>query len=158
MIGHYFWKVVCEVKFALSPFVLSLSFEFELIIKHKDVLKGWDAVSNPNSNIPVLSTAAADAGNLGQTSVDTYLASSDYLNLNNVSFGYTFPKQLVQRMYINNIRVYVTAENLFLVSARKGLDPRTYMGVGGYTSGAALIGGGGYPAMRSVTAGIQLTF
>lgn len=125
---------------------------------HKDVLKGWDAISNPDSNIPVLSTLAADAGALGQTAVDTYLTSSDYLNLNNVSLGYTFPKQLVQRMYINNIRVYVTAENLFLISARKGLDPRTYMGVGSYTSGAALIGGGGYPAMRSITAGIQLTF
>ena len=106
----------------------------------------------------MLSTLAADAGALGQTAVDTYLTSSDYLNLNNVSLGYTFPKQLVQRMYINNIRVYVTAENLFLISARKGLDPRTYMGVGSYTSGAALIGGGGYPAMRSITAGIQLTF
>ena len=125
---------------------------------HTDVLKGWDAISNPDSNIPVLSTLAADAGALGQTAVDTYLTSSDYLNLNNVSLGYTFPKQLVQRMYINNIRVYVTAENLFLISARKGLDPRTYMGVGSYTSGAALIGGGGYPAMRSITAGIQLTF
>ena len=125
---------------------------------HKDVLKGWDAVTNPDSNIPVLSSLAADGGNLGQLSVDTYLTSSNYLNLNNVSLGYTFPKQLVQRMYMNNIRMYVTAENLFLISARKGLDPRTYMGVGGYSSGSALIGGGGYPAMRSITAGIQVTF
>ena len=125
---------------------------------HKDVLKGWDPITNPNSNIPVLSSLAADGGNVGQNSVDTYLTSSDYLNLNNVSLGYTFPKQLMQRLAISNLRVYVSAENLFLVSARKGLDPRTYMGVGGYTSGSALIGGGGYPAMRTITAGIQLTF
>lgn len=125
---------------------------------HKDVLKGWDAITNPNSNIPILSTAAVDAGNVSQNSVDTYLTSSDYLNLNNITLGYSFPKSMLNRIALNNLRVYVAAENLFLISARKGLDPRVTNGVGGYTSGAALISGGGYPAMRSITAGIQLTF
>ena len=125
---------------------------------HKDVLKGWDGVSNPTSNIPVLSTAAVDAGNVGQDCVDFYLTSSDYLNLNNVTLGYTLPRQLTSRLLINSLRVYVAGENLFIATARKGLDPRVSMGIGGYTSGAALIGGGGYSAMRSITAGIQLTF
>ncbi|WP_028910355.1 SusC/RagA family TonB-linked outer membrane protein [Prevotella sp. AGR2160] len=124
----------------------------------KDVLKAWDPVTNPNSNIPVLSTAAADAGNVGQDCVDYYLTSSDYLNLNNVTLGYTFPKSLTTKWLLSNFRIYVAGENLFLVSARKGLDPRVYQGIGSYTSGAALVGGGGYSAMRSITAGIQITF
>jgi hypothetical protein len=59
---------------------------------------------------------------------------------------------------MSNLRIYVAGENLFLLSARKGFDPRTSLGVGTFTSGAALISGGGYAAMRSITAGIQLTF
>lgn len=125
---------------------------------HKDVLKGWDATTNPNSNIPVLSTAAVDNGNLSQTACDRFLTSSDYLNLNNVTLGYSLPRNLAAKLALSNLRVYVAGENLFLVTARKGLDPRVTQGVGTFSSGASLIGGGGYAAMRSITAGVQLTF
>ena len=128
------------------------------IAMHKDLLNAWSA-ENPTSNIPRLSTVDADNQSIGaQTAVDTYLTSSNYLNLNNVTLGYTLPKALVNRLAMSNLRIYVAGENLFLLSARKGFDPRTSLGVGTFTSGAALISGGGYAAMRSITAGIQLTF
>jgi len=128
------------------------------IAMHKDLLDAW-SFQNPTSDVPLLSTAAADDPGVGsQSAIDRFLTSSDYLSLNNVTLGYTFPKQLLHKIQISNLRVYVAGENLFILTARKGLDPRTSLGVGGYTSGAALISGGGYAAMRSLTAGIQLTF
>ena len=58
---------------------------------------------------------------------------------------------------IRSLRVFFAGENLFLLTARKGLDPRFTAGVGSYTSGAGLATGM-YATMRSVTAGIQVKF
>ena len=126
---------------------------------HKDALGAWSA-DNTSSNIPRLSTAKADDGFAvgSQSAVDYFLTSSDYLSLNNVTLGYSFPKRIINHLALNSLRIYVAGENLFVVTARKGLDPRTTLEVGGFTSGSALISGGGYAALRSITAGITLTF
>lgn len=126
---------------------------------HKDLLDAWDPFTNRDSNIPLLSIASADDSGVGsQSAIDRFLTSSDYLSLNNLTLGYTLPKSLTSRALLSNVRVYVAAENLFIITARKGLDPRVTQAVGGFTSGAALISGGGYAGMRSITAGISLTF
>lgn len=126
---------------------------------HKDLLNAWDPFTNRNSNIPLLSTASADDSGIGsQSAIDRFLTSSDYLSLNNVTLGYTLPKAWTSRLLMSNVRVYVAAENVFIATARKGLDPRTTAAVGSFTSGAALISGGGYAGMRSITGGITVTF
>ena len=119
---------------------------------HKDALKAWSA-ENPNSNIPRLESNYA----VGQSPVDMYYTSSDYLSLNNITLGYTLPKLLTSRIGIESLRVYVAGENMFVLSARKGLDPRFSFGMGGYTSGTGYASGN-YSALRTITAGISLSF
>jgi hypothetical protein len=46
---------------------------------------------------------------------------------------------------------------MFVLSARKGLDPRFSFGLGGYTAGTGYASGN-YSAMRTVTAGISIAF
>ena len=124
---------------------------------HKDLLKAWSE-ENPNSNIPRLSTASTDdAGVNSQTAYDRFLTSSNYLSLNNLTLGYTFPKSIVAPLTLNSIRVYVSGENLFLLTKRKGLDPRFNYGIGSMTSGSGKASGG-YAAMRTITAGISVIF
>ena len=124
---------------------------------HKDLLKAWSP-ENPNSDIPRLSIAAADdPGVASQTAIDRFLTSSNYLSLNNLTLGYTLPKSLVRQLKMDNIRVYVAGENLFLLTKRKGLDPRFNYGIGSMTSGSGLASGA-YSTMRSITAGINITF
>ena len=60
-------------------------------------------------------------------------------------------------MKIDGLRVYVAGDNLAVVSARRGMDPRYSMGLGSLTSGSGL-NSGSYSAMRTVTAGVTLTF
>ena len=122
--------------------------------------KHWDRWSeeNPNSNIPRLSSASTDdAGVNSQTPYDRFLTSSNYLSLNNLTLGYTFPKSIVAPLTLNSIRVYVSGENLFLLTKRKGLDPRFNYGIGSMTSGSGKASGG-YAAMRTITAGISVIF
>lgn len=124
---------------------------------HKDLLNAWSE-DNKNSNIPRLSNAAGDdAGFDSQTSQDRFLTSSNYLSLNNLTLGYTFPKSLIRPLALNNLRIYVAGENLFVLTKRKGLDPRYNYGLGSMTYGSGL-SSGSYASLRSVTAGISLTF
>lgn len=119
---------------------------------HKDVLKSWSA-ENPDSDIPRLDGDTS----VGQTAVDNYLISSNYLSINNITLGYTFPSKITSVMKISGLRVYVAGDNLAVVSARKGVDPRYSMGLGSFTSGSGL-NSGSYSAMRTVTAGVTVTF
>ncbi len=119
---------------------------------HKDVLKAWSE-DNTNSNIPRWDGDSS----VGQSALDYFLTSSDYLSINNVTLGYTFPKQWVSKIGVKALRVYVAGENLAVFSARRGLDPRFSLGIGSflYGSGAS---SNYYAAMRTITAGLSVTF
>ncbi|MBR0166891.1 MAG: TonB-dependent receptor [Prevotella sp.] len=119
---------------------------------HKDALKAWTP-ENPNTDVPRLDGDTQ----VGQSAVDRFQISSNYLSLNNATLGYTFPKKLIAPLTLTSLRIYVAGENLFVWSKRKGLDPRYSLGIGGYTSGSGL-NTNGYSAMRTITAGLTVTF
>lgn len=119
---------------------------------HKDALKAWTP-ENPNSCIPRMDGDTQ----VGQSAVDRFQISSNYLSLNNLTLGYTFPKKLIAPLTLSNLRIYVAGENLFVWSKRKGLDPRYSLGIGGYTSGSGL-NTNSYSAMRTITAGLSVSF
>ena len=124
---------------------------------HRDLLDAWSE-TNTGSMIPRLSNASVDDPGVGsQTPQDRFLSSSNYLCLNNLSIGYNLPKKWVTPLTLRGIRVYVAGENLFLLTARKGMDPRYNLGIGSMTSGGGLASGS-YSAMRSLTAGLTVTF
>ena len=114
---------------------------------HKDMLNRWSTPGQV-TNVPKLCLDGS-TGIYSSGSSDRWLTSASYFALRNVSFGYTLPKNLTKKASIENCRVYVTGDNLWLKSARKGLDPR--QDVGGGT-------GYGYSAMRTYSLGLSLTF
>ena len=122
---------------------------------HKDILNAW-TTTNTNTSIPRWDETGW--GNLAQSGCDFFLTSSNYLSLNNVQLGYTLPKEAVKKIHLSNLRIYVAGENLALISARKGLDPRITTGTGSMTTGAGLISSGYYSAMRTITAGVTVNF
>ena len=119
---------------------------------HKDVLKSWSP-ENTSSDIPRLDGDTS----VGQSAVDRFLISSDYLSINNITIGYTFPSKWMDKLQIAGLRLYFAADNLAVASARKGVDPRYSIGLGSFTSGSGL-NSGSYSAMRTLTGGLTLTF
>jgi hypothetical protein len=78
-----------------------------------------------------------------------WLTSSSYLSIRNVTFGYTLPKNIVAKAGIEGVRIYVTADNLWYTSKRRGMDVRkSFNGSNSNT----------YSALRTVSGGITLTF
>ncbi len=58
------------------------------------------------------------------SSSSRFVTSSDYLALNNVRLAYNIPSKFLDNSGLSNINVWMSGDNLFLLSARKGFDPR----------------------------------
>ena len=112
---------------------------------HKDIFNRWTP-ENRYTDVPRLQTNSLDQGCSG----DRSLTKASYLSLRSMTIGYTFPKRWMSKANIENLRVYVVGDNLFLWSARRGFDPRQSImeGTTGYN----------YSAMRTVSLGINLEF
>lgn len=113
---------------------------------HEDMLKAWTA-ENTGSDIPRLRFSEKYSQSARS---DRFLKSASYLNLQNLNLGYNLPQSLVSKWQLQNVRVYFSAENLFYVSARQGLDPRYTLK--GYTNPEL------YSPMRTLSAGVSVTF
>lgn len=107
------------------------------------LLNAWSP-SNPNSNIP----AVALTDDNFEARLSTYfIENGSYLKLRNAQIGYTFNKQLVGKLKMQNLRVYLGGDNLAILMKSKsftGLDPENP--------------GFGYPNPLVVTAGINVRF
>ena len=110
---------------------------------HKDMFNRWTP-ANTNTNIPQLLYQAQDQALGG----DFALINASYFSLRNLTLGYSLPKSLIKKVGIGNLRVYLTGDNLWLQSKRKGLDPRqSFSGGTGYV----------YSALSSYSIGLNLT-
>ena len=86
---------------------------------HKDLLKAWTP-ENTGSNIPRFQLN----DQYSAASSTRFLTDASFLNIQNINLGYTLPSRWTNKMAINSLRVYVSAENVFYWSKRKGFDPR----------------------------------
>lgn len=121
---------------------------------HVDMLNAWTP-ENPNSNIPMRMLGDTDFGNWtiggsdGQYS-DFSLFDADYFNLRTINFGYRLSPTLARKLHLDGVRIYAAADNLFFISAKKGLDPR--QAVDGGT-----INPFNYPQTKSLSFGLNIS-
>jgi TonB-linked SusC/RagA family outer membrane protein len=107
------------------------------------VFDAWSP-SNTGSRIPALSLS--DPNNETRSS-DYFNVNTSYFKLRNVQLGYALSSDLVQKIKLQRIRVYVMAENLFLIKSKSfaGPDPeRTDINA--------------IPIPRTITAGLNISF
>lgn len=87
---------------------------------------------------------------------DRFIEDASYLRLKNVSFGYTIPERILERVKIKSLRFYVSAQNYWTLTDYTGYDPEASQ------AGQALINrgvdNGVYPNNKSIQGGIQLSF
>ena len=112
---------------------------------HADLLNAWTP-ENTSSNIPRFQFG----DNYATASSDRFLTKASYLSLQNINFGYTLPANVTRNVGIEKVRVYLTADNVWVWSKRQGLDPRQSIS-GSITNSY-------YAPMRTISGGITLTF
>lgn len=82
---------------------------------------------------------------------DRYIEKGDYLRLSTLSVGYTFKRF---SNYIQNLRVYASCNNVFVITGYKGLDPE--VNLGGTEPG--IDNRDFYPKTRTFMFGMSVTF
>ena len=111
---------------------------------HKDIFNRWTP-QNTNTDVPRVQLGGQQAN----ATSTRFLISSSYISLRFVTLGYTLPKKWTNAINMKGIRIYVQGENLWYLSARKGMDVRkSFSGDTGNT----------YSALRTISGGINVTF
>ena len=110
---------------------------------HVDMLNAWTP-ENKNTNVPRMNVNDIYVS----YSSDRWLTSSNYLSLQNITFGYTLPKNWTRKLQVEGVRLYFVADNVALLTARKGLDPRQ-----GYVASDNV-----YSPIRTISGGSSLNF
>ncbi len=112
---------------------------------HTDLMNAWTEPGQ-RTDVPRLDPTKTDDNNAISS---RWLIDGSFLSLRSINLTYTVPENLASRINANNIRVYVTAENLFLISKRKGMNVQ--QSFAGVTSND-------YSPSRIFTLGINLSF
>lgn len=112
----------------------------------KYLVEGSWRPDHTNASYPRLSTQSSNNNVLTS---DFWKRDASYLRLKNLQFGYTLPRKAVEKIRMQNIRVYFSASNLFTISAlsRLGIDPE-----------APSVNNGYYPQQRVMSLGLSFTF
>ena len=112
---------------------------------HKDLLNAWTP-ENTGSNIPRF-----QLNDQYSASASTrFLTNASFLNIQNINVGYTLPSRWTKKMAISSLRLYMSAENVFYWSKRKGFDPRQSYNE---TTNATY-----YSPMRTISGGVTFEF
>jgi TonB-linked SusC/RagA family outer membrane protein len=115
---------------------------------NKDMWKTFDPETG-QGELPIWNVNNT-SNSYSQTS-DAHLVKASYFSLRNVTLGYSFPKSWMSKLGISGLRVFVTADNVALCSARRGFDPRTSLSGSNRDFG-------GYSPLRVISGGVNLTF
>ncbi|MBQ0060461.1 MAG: TonB-dependent receptor [Bacteroidales bacterium] len=106
------------------------------------LLGAWTP-ENTGSLIPALTSTPIG---LEQAMSSYYVENGSYLKLRTVQFGYNLPKDITKKLYMERMRVYLSAQNLLTIKSKNftGVDPEN----AGYA----------YPIPVSITFGLNVTF
>ena len=107
---------------------------------------------NPNATKPSLEFA--DPGYLGHFdgNVDSNIENISFVRLKQLVLGYTLPATWFKSKFIKSINVYLSGENLFMLTNYSGLDPEVIDPYTGKDDGSQ------YPLNRKLTFGFNMKF
>ena len=86
-----------------------------------------------------------------------YIEDGSYIRLKNITLGYTFPKKMLKKINVDNIRLYMNVQNIYTLTRYKGFDPE--VGASTQDSSGLTFGvdNGRYPSPMTCSFGISLT-
>lgn len=122
----------------------------ELYNMFSSTLNAWTP-ENRNTDMP---RAVLSDPNRNSRESDRFLEDGDFIRLRQIQLGYTLPKLWLEKIKMDKIRLYVSADNLWTWTKYDGVDPEfaqeKILNTG--------IDGSIYPFTKSFVFGLQLTF
>ena len=143
--------------FVYKNFDLSVYFRgvfgFDIFNVH-DMYYGLQAVNSPYNGLEKAFTDNKHITSGQNLLLDYFIEKGDYVKLDVLSLGYTLN---LNKKWLEKIRVYATARNLFTITGFSGVDPAQYPTTG-LTPGTFNGGKSYYPSTTQVLFGAQISF
>jgi hypothetical protein len=115
----------------------------------REILGRWKSESEPGDGwTPKLWYQGGNFINISNQTNGRFVEKADFLKLQNVVIGYTLPKTLLNRVGIENLRVFAQGQDLWMKTDYTGIDPEME------NNGVDF---NGTPRQRVITMGINLT-
>lgn len=154
--------------FAYKGFDLSIMFQYSvgndvynatrLFANQSDLERTNKMAEVANRWTPTNTTNEVPAwdGQIRNSVYSRFVEDGSFLRLKNVTLGYSFPKQLIRKIFVQDLRFYVSAQNLFVVTNYSGYDPEVSMRASNpMTPG---LDWGAYPRSKVFTVGLDVKF
>ena len=117
---------------------------------HMDYFRAEDTASPLGANVTAYYPRPLFNNKMHKTQT-AYLQKAAYMRLKNLQLGYTLPKSLINKIGLQNVRVYVSGENLLTITGLSDtMDPET--------AGIGKQGGTVYPLSRVYSFGLSVNF
>lgn len=102
----------------------------------------WTPENPYNSKYPLLRNNANGKNNIAS---DAFVHNAAYFRCKNIQLGYTIPRDVTRKFFVENLKVYASIDNLFTITDFPGLDPEVGANVG-------------YPSVRQYSIGLNISF
>ena len=106
----------------------------------------WRPEGDPlgaNTNAYYPRVLKSDSRNMAVQS--RYIQNAAYCRIKNVQIGYTLPQRISSKFFVSKLRAFVSMDNILTITSYPGLDPEIGTEIG-------------YPLMRQISFGGQITF
>lgn len=114
----------------------------------EEALKRWSP-SNTNTNVP-----KAFAGRSQRVS-SRFVFDGSYIRLKNIALGYNLSDDIIKKLKMQRVRIYLSVQNIATITKYRGYDPEVNYQSSNLNAGLDY---GSYPNAKSLTAGINIGF
>ena len=111
-------------------------------------------VTNPNTKTP----RVAIGNTYNQNYSSRYIEDGSYVRLKNISLGYTFPKSITQKLYLENLRLYCNLQNVATITGYDGYDPEVGASTTDQQGHSFGVDNGRYPSPFTCSFGVNISF
>ncbi len=120
-IGEGGRSILMNKSVGVAEYVAALTTEGVYMPMHQEA---WTA-DRYAQGLPISYPALSSSGSSSLQDNSFYVSKVDYLRLRNLTIGYSLPDNIIKKVGMSKLRVYVNAQNLFTVDNMKfdGFDP-----------------------------------
>ncbi len=120
-------------------------------LSHDALYNSWTP-TNTSARLPMLDGAAHS-----QEASTAFIEDGSYLRMKTMRLGYTLPKNVLDKLKMKSLRVYLQATNLFTITNYRGLDPEVNTITNTAGEGNRMgVDKGAWPTPRQITLGVTL--
>jgi TonB-linked SusC/RagA family outer membrane protein len=127
--------------------IIATPFWFGTSVTKNWVKNSWRP-DKPNASLPILTTYEESVNDNFLYS-DFWLLDASYLRLKNLQLSYSFSDQILEKIGLRKLILFINGQNIFTISKMKDFDPERHIKQADYYE---------YPSVKTFSGGINVTF